>query len=268
MVTVLQVVDEAGERGGAETIIDVDHRYPSRAAVEHAKQRSHATEVRTVADRRRDSDHRHPDKASHNTWQGSFHSSHNDDHARTLQQWLLMKQAMKPGNSDVVETLYLVAHHLERSDRLFSDIGICRSGGNHKHEPLTGDHVVLFEGDDSSVGVIDGRRRHSGDLGKGFRRSPSDKQAGLSPNDLPRDGSDLFGRLPYTEDDLREPCADASVVIYAGDGDVFERARAQRIEQLALSGLRHDAARRNIGQQRFQPQRIHTMMIMLLNDAR
>ena len=72
--------DLRGEVAGAVAVVDVDHRHPRCAGVEHGQQRGEAAERGAVADRGGQRDHRHADQAGHHAGQRAVHAGR--DHHR------------------------------------------------------------------------------------------------------------------------------------------------------------------------------------------
>ena len=96
-------VDAGGGKGGAETVVDVDHRHPGGAGVEHAEQRGEAAEGRAVTDRGRHGDHRHVDQPADHRGQRPLHAGDDDDHRRLAQLLAVGQQAVQAGDADVGE---------------------------------------------------------------------------------------------------------------------------------------------------------------------
>ena len=57
-----------------------------------------------------------------------------------------------------------------------------------------------------------------------------DEQRLPAPDDAPGDGGDLSGRLADAENDLGEALANLAVGVDAGEAEVFEGCRAQRLQ--------------------------------------
>lgn len=70
---------QAGQVGGFESGINVDHRDVRRAGTEHSHQWGEATEGRPIADAGRDCEDRDRKMAAHGCRQCAFHSSDHDD---------------------------------------------------------------------------------------------------------------------------------------------------------------------------------------------
>jgi len=68
------VVDARGEAGGAEAVVDVDHRHAARARVEPSEQRGDSAVAGALPDAGRYGHHRDLDQAADRAWQRAFHS--------------------------------------------------------------------------------------------------------------------------------------------------------------------------------------------------
>src|SRR5262245_55936775 len=91
----LQVVDERGDRGGAESVVDVDDRDAGRAAVQHSQERRDPAEARAVADARRHRHDRHAHQAGDHARKRAFHPGYDDDDPRRFEAAAFAEQAMQ-----------------------------------------------------------------------------------------------------------------------------------------------------------------------------
>ena len=68
------MVDPAGEKARAETVVDIDDAYAAGAAVEHTEKRRKAVKARAVSDRGRNADDRTIDQPADNACKRALHS--------------------------------------------------------------------------------------------------------------------------------------------------------------------------------------------------
>jgi len=78
----LQAINQTGNVACAKTVIDIDHGYAARAAVEHTEKRREAAKTCAVADAGGDGDHRDVHEPADDAREGALHASHNDHHVR------------------------------------------------------------------------------------------------------------------------------------------------------------------------------------------
>ena len=104
--------------GGAETVVDVDHTDARGARVEHSEERGNTAEAGSVSDRGRHGDHRTLDETGDHRWQCALHSGNHHQRARGAQPLERGKQAMDPGNTDIVDAVDRVSEVIV-SNRFF-----------------------------------------------------------------------------------------------------------------------------------------------------
>src|SRR5262245_44444706 len=88
----LEMIDAARDARRAETVVDIPHGDAARAAIEHPEQRRDAVEAGAVADARRYGNHRDPHEPADDARQRTFHARHDNEHARTLESFVLPKE--------------------------------------------------------------------------------------------------------------------------------------------------------------------------------
>src|SRR5688572_29761063 len=127
------MVDSTCYTGGAESVVDVHDADPAGAAVEHPQKSRDAVEAGAITDARRDGDYRHTHEASNDAREGPFHPGDHDEDTCALQTVLFMQEAMKTGDTNIVESVHCVAHELSGDDSFFSDREIGRARACNEH---------------------------------------------------------------------------------------------------------------------------------------
>src|ERR1700722_15595565 len=105
----LEMVDERGDAGCAEAVVDVDYRDVGGTGVQHAEERGDSAERCAVADAGGDGEDGSMDKSADDGGQSSFHAGADDEHAGGLERCLLGEKAMDAGDADVGDELDGVA---------------------------------------------------------------------------------------------------------------------------------------------------------------
>src|SRR5262245_42688727 len=98
--------DGAGERARAETVVDIHHREPGRARVEHGEERGDAMEARAVADARRHADDRAGHEAGDDAGKGALHPGDHDQAGRALQAIELREETVYARDAHVVDAVH------------------------------------------------------------------------------------------------------------------------------------------------------------------
>ena len=153
---------------------------------------------------------------------------------------------MQSGDADVVQTAHVIAHEFRRPGGLLGDREISGARGGDDDGPLAAGHISLAQRDDVRVVVVDRVGESLADRFKRRRRRARDQQRRPAAGNLGRNGGDLGGRLAEAEDDFGEALAKRSVMIDAGEAEVFERLRAQRLENEGVCGGRFEVAARDL----------------------
>jgi len=96
------MVDQAGDRRRAESVVDVHDRDARCATVQHAEQGGQSAEAGSVSNRCRDGNDRDCDETLHHAWQCALHSSHHDDDVSIGEAFSLVQQSMQSCHADVV----------------------------------------------------------------------------------------------------------------------------------------------------------------------
>ncbi len=147
----LQPVDAGGDAGSTEAVVDVDDGDVGCAGIEHAKQRGYPAEAGAVADAGGHGNHRRGDETANDARKGAFHSRNaNDDAGLRELAFAVLEQAMNPGDTDVVELIDTVAHHLRGQKRFFGDGNVARAGGDNQDQAFSGNFAAAFDGDDTA----------------------------------------------------------------------------------------------------------------------
>jgi hypothetical protein len=79
---------------GAKAIVNIHHRYPSGAAVEHGQQRCQAMEVGPIPYTGGHRNDRFIYQASNYAGKGAFHASHNNEDPGRGQECILIEEAV------------------------------------------------------------------------------------------------------------------------------------------------------------------------------
>src|SRR5262249_19488044 len=98
----LEVIDEAGQLGGAEAVIDI-YNGQSRAAIQHCEKRCKSRKMRAVTDAAGHSDHRNANQSVDNTRQPAFHTCNNNDYSCFCNPVLFQQEAMQTRDTNVIK---------------------------------------------------------------------------------------------------------------------------------------------------------------------
>ena len=82
------------QAGGAKAIVDIHHRYPRGAAIEHGQQRCQAMEVSPIPYTGGHRNDRFIYQAPNHARKGAFHASHNNEDPGRCQERILIEEAM------------------------------------------------------------------------------------------------------------------------------------------------------------------------------
>ena len=163
------MVDGARLEGGAEAVVDIDHRYPARAGVQHGQQGRHAAERGPVAHRGGHRDHGARHQAAHHARQSALHAGHGDDAAGAVQLVGAIEQPMDARHPHVVEAHHLVAEELGRKRSLLGHGKIARARRGHAEHAITVGSGHIAEHEQARLLVIghghplpQGRRQRRG----------------------------------------------------------------------------------------------------------
>src|SRR4029079_5871942 len=110
------MVDCACDSRGAKSIVDVDDRDTTGAAIEHSKQRGNSAKTRAIADTCWNRNHGYIDETANHARQGPFHASDEHDDVCGGETRVLSKKPMESGDPDVVEPIDAIAHDLGGHD--------------------------------------------------------------------------------------------------------------------------------------------------------
>ena len=227
----LQVIDQAGDVAGAEAVVDVDDRHAGRAAVQHARA---APRCRRSSRRSRPTSARR--SPARDTSPATTLGSAPSMPATTMmtraasRRALLAEQAVEAGDADVVEPLDVVAHQLSGAAPPPRRPAGPRCRRRRRGcVPLPGATSPLRKRMMPRVGVIDG----VGHDARARRRTPPAWRASRAasirgPTISAAMAAICAGVLPRPSTTSGKPCRTRSMVIDAGEPQVFERLRAKR----------------------------------------
>ena len=195
--------DPRGGHAGAVPVVDVDHRHPGRAGVEHREQGRETFERGAVADRRRHRHDRYADQATHHARQRALHAGDHDHAVRGGQPVAHGEHPVQAGDPDV-------GHQLGG-----------RTVGRDRHQGLPRDGQVAGAGRDHDDVTVRLRQRpqrwrcgppgraSAAAMGGGHRRERrvvqpggEDGPVGVGLVQRTQDLHDLLRRLALPEDDL------------------------------------------------------------------
>ena len=154
-----QTIHQRCRGRSAKAVIDIHHGDTACARIEHGQQGGQALKAGAIADAGWHGDHRPLDESANDAWQGAFHAGHHNQHAGRPEPVEAVEQAVQARNSDIVQTLHLVAQQFGRYRRLFSNREVGRPGRNDKQAALLGRRAGrLSEAGQSGLGVVAQRR--------------------------------------------------------------------------------------------------------------
>ena len=224
---------------GAVSIVDVDHRHPRRAGVEHGQQRRQAVEGRPVAHRGGHGDDGRGDEPGDHRGQRAVHARDDDDRRRPLEQLAAGEDPLQPGDPHVDEQLHAAAQVTGGEPGLPGDRDVGGAGAGDDDEPAPRSGGLARPGQQTGPLVPAGpgqHRRH----GLGARCVHAGEQ-GRPPVGAPaqrrRYGDQLLHRLALPVDGLGDAAADRAPGVELGDA-------GQPVDGPAVGrGLSHDAPR-------------------------
>ena len=104
------------QRGGTETIVDVDHSYIGAATVQHGKQSGHSAKADTISDACGYGNDRATHHTGNHTGKRPLHAGYDDQHRCLLQLAAIVQKAMDAGNAHVDQFFNPVIEHEGRED--------------------------------------------------------------------------------------------------------------------------------------------------------
>src|ERR1039458_3096368 len=107
---VSEVVDEGGDAGGAEAVVDVDHGDVGRTGVQHSEERGHAAKRCAIAHTGGYGEHRGVDETANDGGQSAFHAGADNEHSGGLKALLLGEKAVNTCDAYVRDEFDGVAH--------------------------------------------------------------------------------------------------------------------------------------------------------------
>jgi hypothetical protein len=156
------------------------------------------------------------------------------------------QDAVKSGDSDVVQAIHRIPHHFGANCRFFGDREVRRTRRGNRDCPLTG--VGLGNANsDRARSVVESCARKTiryRTVGLGGRARHQQILAGC--NNSFRNTRDLLGSFALAEDDFWKPLADAAVVINPRESEVLERRVAQKLKEPGVRRLRSQCSGVNL----------------------
>ena len=231
-------VDAGGDAGSAEAVVDVDDGDVGGAGIEHAEERGYAAEARAVADAGWHGNHRRGDETANDAGKGAFHSRNaNDDTGLRELAFAVLEQAMNPGDTDVVELIDTVAHHVRREKRFFRDGNVAGARRDNEDHAFSGGFAAAFDGDDAGERVESGC---TGGFAVGFFYGAENFRAGAGDENVvarvfflkhgPNDFGDLLRGLSFGKHDFGKTLAQGAVMIDFGKAEILKRQVPEPLE--------------------------------------
>jgi len=121
------------QAGRPKAIIDIYHTDPGRAGVQHFQESRDTAKAGAVASTRGHRDNRLRHQSPHHAWQGSVHSSHDDQHTGGLKVPAAIEQSVQPGDAHVVHRSHRLPEDLGRRPRLFGNRHVGGPRGDNQH---------------------------------------------------------------------------------------------------------------------------------------
>jgi hypothetical protein len=251
------MVDGAGNRSGAEAVVDVDHRDSARAAVQHRQEGGHPAETGSVPYAGGYGYDRDIDKACHNARQCAFHTGDYDHHTRSDEPAVLGEEAMKAGDADIDDPVYAIAHDFRGDRRLFGNRKVGRTCRRNYDRSAAGRYFPNTQCDGPRHFVKLCVWKLLANRTVRDRISSRHKQAVTGRDDAVGDGRNLDGRLAGAIDNFRKSLAQMAVMIDAREAQILERRLAQKLKKSFLSRLRRCRSCLNLVEQGSELQPVH-----------
>ena len=183
-------------------------------------------------------------KPGDNTRQRAFHSGHNDDDIRALDEFEPREKPMEPGDADIIYALDFVAHDFGGNCSFLRDgqITCARADdGDRAGAFATG---LFFDGDATGHFMMDGVAEFFAEQAGVFDGDARDEDALLASHEFGGDFNDLGGSFACAENDFGKAFAKRAVGVHLRETEIGDRR--------SLEGVEHVVAADTAGTELFQ----------------
>ena len=228
------MIDHAGHVARAEAVVDVHHRDPAGAGIQHTQQRGDPAEAGPVAHAGGHGDHRAVGQTPDHRGQRPLHTGHGHDDPGAHDLLQVAQQPVDAGDAHVVEPDDPVAQGFGGHGGLLGHVHIAGAAGGDHHSALARGLRQLPHDARSGQGIVaQGQLRpHQG----GGLPAHAGDEHGLLPR-LPHgpcDAQDVLRGLARAVDDLGHALAQPPVQIHLGVGPELPDGRGLQLQNRLL----------------------------------
>jgi hypothetical protein len=230
-----EFVDLAGGKACAKAIVDIDDCDAAAATVEHSQEGSQTAEASAISDAGRNRNDRFCHQAGDDARKSAFHTGNDNHNIGVLHGLESAKQAMHTGDSDIRNSLDVVAHDFGGHGSFFSNGQIARAGAGDDDCAETFFCVSFFDRDTSGEFVVDGLLKLPFQNARMFRSDTRHENALFALDEFGSDFQDLLGRFARAEDHFGKSFAKGAMSVDFGKAEVDNGGGLEGLEDFVAA---------------------------------